>query len=157
MAFCRRSLFDLYSNFTFFLNDPVHGDAFQQHDSRLQEGANAQYTPSAPVGRHRRPLLTAGANFHDNQINVGLYPREGRVPTGVTTRADAHVTNGAGYAQESLSLLHGRLLLGGGLRYDEFRFGVRGPSESRGRAASSPPAVAGQRQCRLHARPSPCR
>ena len=28
-GFLGRSLFDLYSNFTFFLNDPVHGDAFQ--------------------------------------------------------------------------------------------------------------------------------
>ena len=53
-----------------------------------------------------------------------MYPREGRAPTGVTTRANAHVTNGAGYAQESLSLLHGRLLLGGGLRFDEFRYDV---------------------------------
>ena len=29
-GFLSRSLFDLYSNFTFFLNDPFHGDAFQQ-------------------------------------------------------------------------------------------------------------------------------
>ncbi len=43
-GFMGRSLFDLYSNFTYFLNDPEHGDAFQQHDSRLQEGLNAQYT-----------------------------------------------------------------------------------------------------------------
>jgi hypothetical protein len=72
--------------------------------------------------------LFVGFGYYDfpcpNEINVGLYPRDGRVPTGVTTRADAHVTNGAGYAQEGLSLLHGRLLLGGGVRYDEFRFGV---------------------------------
>lgn len=34
-VFVGRSLFDLYSNFTFFLNDPVHGDANLQHDSRL--------------------------------------------------------------------------------------------------------------------------
>src|SRR5262249_49943791 len=47
-----------------------------------------------------------------------------RTPMGVTTRANAHVTNGAGYAQETLSLLRGRLLLGGGLRYDEFRYDV---------------------------------
>jgi outer membrane receptor protein involved in Fe transport len=46
------------------------------------------------------------------------------VPLGVTTRANAHVTNGAGYAQESLSFWRGRLLLGGGVRYDEFRFDV---------------------------------
>ena len=122
-GFVGRSLFDLFSNFTFFLNDPVHGDAFQQHDSRLQHGLNAQYTHTQNLGPVTT-LLVAGANFHDNEINVGLYPREGRVPTGVTTRADALVLNGAGYAQETLSLLHGRLLLGGGIRYDEFRFGV---------------------------------
>ncbi len=123
-GFVGRSLFDLYSNFTYFLNDPVHGDAFQQHDSRLQEGANAQYTHIQKAGRATATLI-AGANFHDNQINVALYAREGRVPTAVTTRADAHVTNGAGYVQENLSFLNGRLLMGGGLRYDEFRYGVR--------------------------------
>jgi hypothetical protein len=122
-GFLGRSLFDLYSNFTFYLNDPVNGDAFQQHDSRLQQGLNTQYTHTQNFGPVTS-LLVAGANFHDNEINVGLYPRDGRVPTGVTTRADAHVTNGAGYAQETLSLLHGRLLLGGGVRFDEFRFGV---------------------------------
>lgn len=39
-GFLSRSLFDLYSNFTFYLNDPINGDAFQQHDSRLQQGLN---------------------------------------------------------------------------------------------------------------------
>ncbi len=123
-GFMGRSLFDLYSNFTFYLNDPVHGDAFQQHDSRLQEGANLQYLhPHRIAGV--MATLTAGGNLLDNHINVGLYPDEDRVPEGVTTRANAHVTNGAGYFQETLSLLRGRLLAGAGLRFDEFRYGVR--------------------------------
>jgi TonB dependent receptor/Carboxypeptidase regulatory-like domain/TonB-dependent Receptor Plug Domain len=122
-GFISRSLFDLYSNFTFFLNDPVHGDAFQQHDSRLQEGSNVQYRHSHHLG-NAVALFTGGGNFHDNQINVGLYPRDRRVPTGVTTRAHAHVTNESGYLQESVSLWNGRLLVGGGLRFDEFRYGV---------------------------------
>ena len=122
-GFVSRSLFDLYSNFTYYLNDPANGDAFQQHDSRLQQGLNAQYTHPHHLGTVAAVLVT-GANFHDNEINVGLYPRDGRNPTGVTTRADAHVTNGAGYAQESLTLWRGRLLLSGGLRFDEFRFAV---------------------------------
>lgn len=119
-GFVSRSLFDLYSNFTYYLNDPVRGDAFQQHDSRLQEGVNTHYTHV-----HRSGVLVAGTNFHDNQINVGLYPRDGRNPLGVTTRALAHVTNAAGFAQETVSAWTGRLLLSGGLRYDEFRYGVR--------------------------------
>ena len=78
-------------------------------------------------------MLTGGANYHDNEINVSLYPRDGRTPTGVSTRARAHVTNTAGYAQENLSFWRGRLLLGAGVRYDEFRYDVRDlvlPSQS---------------------------
>ncbi|HSS98062.1 MAG TPA: TonB-dependent receptor, partial [Terriglobales bacterium] len=70
-GFLARSLFDLYSNFTFFLNDPVNGDEIQQHDSRLQEGINAQYLHPYKFFGHQM-LLTLGSNYHDNQINVGL-------------------------------------------------------------------------------------
>ena len=123
-GFLARSLFDLYSNFTFFLNDEVHGDAFQQHDSRLQQGVNAQYLhPFKLFGR--RALFVAGDNFHANQINLGLYPQTARSPTGVTTRSNAHVTNAAGYVQQGLDLVQGRLHLEAGLRYDYFRFDVR--------------------------------
>jgi hypothetical protein len=123
-GFVGRSLFDLYSNFTYFLNDPVHGDAFQQHDSRLQEGANAQYIHLHHIGSILASF-SSGANYHDNQINAGLYAREGRVPTNITTRADARVTNGAGYLQENLSFWNGHLIAIGGLRFDEFRFDVK--------------------------------
>src|SRR4051794_21165529 len=91
-GFVTRSLFDLFSNFTFYLNDPLHGDAIQQHDSRLIEGANAQYQLAHKVAG-LQALLTAGANLHDNQINVGLYPQQDRVPLTVSTRDHAHVTN----------------------------------------------------------------
>lgn len=43
-VFIERSLFDLYSNFTFFLNDSVLGDGIQQHDSRLSQGGDTQYS-----------------------------------------------------------------------------------------------------------------
>lgn len=123
-GFVTRSMFDLYSNFTYFLNDPDRGDAIQQHDSRLIEGANLQYLrPHKVAGL--TALFTGGANFHDNQILVGLDSRAGRVPVDVLTRANAHVTNGAGYAQESVSLLHGKLQAGLGLRFDQFRFSLR--------------------------------
>ena len=75
--------------------------------------------------RRDQGLFTAGANYHDNQINVGLYPRIGRNPLGVTDRANVRVTNGAGYAQQNLSFFSGRLLASAGLRYDVFRFDVQ--------------------------------
>ena len=122
-AFVGRSLFDLFSNFTFYLLDPVNGDGFQQHDSRLQEGSTLQYARPHRL-RGASGLLTAGGNYFDNQINVSLYPRAGRTPIGVTTRANARITSGAGFVQESLSFLAGRLILSGGLRFDEFRWRV---------------------------------
>ena len=123
-GFAGRSLFDLFSNFTYFLRDPVNGDGIQQHDSRLQQGANVQYVRPGHIGS-AQTLLTAGANYHDNHINVGLYPRVGRVPAGVTSRAGVRVLNTAGYVQEAISLFSGRVQLGAGLRYDLFRFDVK--------------------------------
>lgn len=122
-GFVSRSLFDLYSNFTFFLEDRDQGDGIQQHDSRLQQGANLQYLRPHRLGG-AFAYLSAGGNFHANQVNVSLYPRTGQVPTGVTSRANAGIVNGAGYLQETVSLMAGRLMLGGGLRWDVFRFDV---------------------------------
>ncbi len=122
-GFLSRSLFDLYSNFTFFLNDEVNGDEIQQHDSRLQEGVNAQFLkPYHLFGQHA--LFTAGANFHANQINVGLNNTVERNPIAVSTKAHSSVTNTAGYVQQNVELFEGKLNVSGGLRYDYFRFKV---------------------------------
>jgi outer membrane receptor protein involved in Fe transport len=137
-GFLTRSLFDLYSNFTFFLADEVNGDEIQQHDSRLQEGANLQYLrPHKFFGR--QVLFMAGANFHASQINVGLFPTIERNPIpsntalaesvpGITNRiatsARAHVTNTAVYVQQAIDFLDGHLHMEFGLRYDYFRFRV---------------------------------
>ena len=131
-AFVGRSLFDLYSNFTFFLHDQVNGDGIQQHDSRLQEGANLQYLhPFKLFGQ--AALLTLGSNIHSNQIYVALYPRLRRVPLddrsdplplNPTTKANADVTNVAWYIQQAVDLWQRHLHLEGGLRFDYFRFEV---------------------------------
>jgi len=122
-GFIGRSLFDIFSNFTFFLNDQVNGDGIQQHDSRLQEGANVQVVvPYELFGG--KALLTGGGNFHDNQINVGLYSARNRDPFATVTSARAHVTNGAGYVQQALNFFDSHLHVEGGLRFDVFRFDV---------------------------------
>jgi outer membrane receptor protein involved in Fe transport len=136
-AFVGRSLFDLFSNFTFFLADPVYGDEIQQHDSRLQEGANVQYLQ--PYKLFGNPsVFTAGANLHFNQITVGLYPSVSRSPDRkflpgnianpnvLYTKAHADVNNYAGYVQNEIGLLDGHIRLQAGLRFDRFSFDVNG-------------------------------
>ena len=122
-AFLGRSLFDLYSNFTFFLTDPIHGDEIQQHDSRLQQGVNTQLLHSYKL-LGRSALLTVGSNLHDNQINVGLLHTKERRFLDVATSAHAHVTNVAGYVQQGVVLFEQRLHFDAGLRFDYFRFDV---------------------------------
>ena len=136
-AFIGRSLFDLFSNFTFFLADPIYGDEIDQHDSRLQEGANVQFLqPYKFFGR--QALVTVGANVHFNQINVGLYPSVSRNPNRkflpeninnpdvLYTSAHANVNNYAGYVQNGIDFANGHLHLEAGLRWDYFTFDVNG-------------------------------
>lgn len=122
-GFIARSLFDLYSNFTFFLNNETSGDEIQQHDSRLQEGANAQFLRPYKLFGYRA-LFIAGANYHDNQINVALNNSINRAPISVATRANARVTNAAGYVQQGLDFFHGHVHVDAGIRYDYFRFRI---------------------------------
>ncbi len=136
-TFVSRSLFDLYSNFTFFLADPVFGDEIQQHDSRLQQGGNVQYRQPYKLGNDQS-LLTVGGGFLLNQINVGLYPTIGRSPSRkflpenidnpdvLFTRANADVNNFSFYVQNTFSFFEGHLRIDAGLRYDHFSFKVNG-------------------------------
>lgn len=122
-GYLSRSLFDLYSNFTFYLNDPDKGDEIQQHDSRLQQGLNAQYLKPVKIG-NSIGVFTAGGNILANQINVGLYNSIGRNPYQNATKADAKVNNYAGYAQQRLDLFDSHLSLNFGLRYDFFNYEI---------------------------------
>lgn len=145
-GFVSRSLFDLWSNFTNFLDDDLTvvdangdgfddddpsdvpgliGDEIQQHDSRLQPGVNVQYLhPYKLFGQ--QALLNIGGNFLASQINVGLSRSIERRPVSAVTQAKANVTNLGGYIQHSLDLFNGHVRVEGGLRYDYFRFDADG-------------------------------
>ncbi len=150
-GFVSRSLFDLWSNFTNFLDDDLTvvdengdgfddddptdipgliGDEIQQHDSRLQQGVNVQYLqPYKLFGQ--QALLNVGGNFLASQINVGLSRSIERRPISAVTQAQANVINFGGYIQQSLDLFQGRVRVEGGLRYDYFRFDADGFNVSR--------------------------
>ncbi len=131
-GYVTRSLFDLFSDFTFYLSDPVNGDGIQQHDSRLQEGASSQYVHSGKLFG-RPAIFMAGANLADNWINVALFHDKDRQiiapvpavapwPGKPWTEANVHITNPAVYAQEGVDFPH--LHIDAGLRFDEFRFNL---------------------------------
>jgi hypothetical protein len=52
--------FDLFTNFTFFLNDPVNGDGFQQSDRRVMYGGDLGWRQSLDLLERpdlARPLI----------------------------------------------------------------------------------------------------
>ncbi|WKK66247.1 TonB-dependent receptor [Lutimonas zeaxanthinifaciens] len=55
--------FDLYSNFTFYLNDSINGDQIRQKESRNLIGYNASY---------KKSFLFAGENKIDTEIGAGF-------------------------------------------------------------------------------------
>jgi outer membrane receptor protein involved in Fe transport len=125
-GYVTRSLFDLFSDFTFYLSDPVNGDGIQQHDSRLQEGASGQYVHAGKVLR-LPSLFMAGANLTDNWINVDLFHDRDRriiapVPGKPWILSHVHITNPSVYSQEGMDFKH--LHIDAGLRFDDFRFNV---------------------------------
>src|SRR5579872_3091112 len=69
---------DLFSDFTYFLTDPVRGDQFEQQDRRWVAGLNARHTIfSEWFGR--KVENTFGVQVRNDWINNGLYQTEDRM------------------------------------------------------------------------------
>lgn len=69
---------DLFSDFTYFLTDPIRGDQFEQKDRRWVAGLDARHTIfSQWFGR--KVENTFGLQVRNDWINNGLYQTEDRV------------------------------------------------------------------------------
>ena len=87
-AFALRNELNLWSNFTYALDDPENGDQFEQEDRRWVFGAEGSHQwHSRWGGRTAETRVGAGAR-HDAIGTVGLYASSGRARLS-TTRRDA--------------------------------------------------------------------
>ncbi len=77
---------DLFSNFTYFLDDPVHGDQFEQKDRRVYLGLNASQTWHFKLFGFDTEN-TIGLQERTDFLRNGLYHTEDRARLG-TTRQD---------------------------------------------------------------------
>lgn len=80
--------FTLYSNFTYFLEDPDLGDQFEQRDERNYYGGTAQYVQAWDAGGIQQELSVGLDTRYDNIDPVGLYHTQYRIRTS-TVREDA--------------------------------------------------------------------
>jgi len=71
---------DLFSDFTYYLDDPIKGDQFEQQDKRWVVGLDAHHTISSDwFGR--KVENTFGVQVRNDWVNSGLYRTENRVRT----------------------------------------------------------------------------
>lgn len=77
---------DLFSNFTYFLDDPINGDQFEQLDKRWVFGAQASHSWEGALAR-REMVNTVGAQARGDIVNNGLFTTAARQRLG-TARKD---------------------------------------------------------------------
>lgn len=114
--------FKLFSNFTFFLENPQDGDMIEQTDTRTLYGFKSSYR----VG-HDLPLglgfVTLGGGVRSDDVQVSLWQSPDRVRETQFVDADIAERNFFLWAEEEAVLSeHVRLLLG--VRGDYFTFDV---------------------------------
>lgn len=123
LAYVHYYKFKLISNFTYFLDDPVHGDEFEQRDSRFVVGGRMTKRFNLDVGV---PLeLTIGTEARADFIApVGLYQTEFGKVTSVDRQDRVDEESGTVFAEATLHPLPDvRVIVG--LRGDGYAFAVR--------------------------------
>lgn len=89
MAYLVRYRFTLHSNFTFFSEDPVHGDAIEQNDDRVVGGADVRLRRRYTY-RGARFTTSLGAQIRVDDIHNSLHHDEARER--LEEREKAHVS-----------------------------------------------------------------
>ena len=117
-AYAQHYRFDLLSNFTFFLADPVRGDQLEQAENRWTYGGR--------LARHLtvadRLKVTIGADAQTDRIgDLGLYRTQSGRQIATASLVDATETSVAGYVEATWQPV-ARATLIAGARIDHFRF-----------------------------------
>lgn len=115
--------FDLYTNFTFFLNDPVNGDGFIQSDTRWVYGGDVGYRQAIRL-LGIEGAITGGLQARVDDIHARLGPQVKRAPLGTTVDSDIQEASYAPYFKAEFQPVSW-LRLAGGVRSEIFTFNVR--------------------------------
>lgn len=114
---------DLFTNFTFFLNDPVNGDGILQADRRMVYGGELGWRQTGEM-LGVNGTLTGGIQTRIDDIHTRLGTETKRTVTGTTVDAEIYEASYSPYLKLELRPLPW-LRLVGGVRGDFFTFDVR--------------------------------
>jgi hypothetical protein len=123
-AYAIRYYLNLYSDFTYYLNNPVDGDQFNQYDNRKVYGWNGSWTQ---FGNYfGRPMQNSvGWDIRQDRIApVGLYDTVRRVRTATTREDNVRETSYALYLENQTSW-NGWFRSVAGVRAENYHFDLR--------------------------------
>jgi hypothetical protein len=115
---------DLFSNFTYLLNDPVNGDQFEQVDQRSVFGARANHRRRSRVFGRTLEHAVGFQVRHDRIGPLGLFATAERRRIS-TTREDRVLQTSSGVYYQGELAFTDRFRATGGLRGDVYHFDVR--------------------------------
>jgi outer membrane receptor protein involved in Fe transport len=116
--------FNLFSNFTFFLEDSVQGDMINQRENRNIFGASSRFSKHGNWGA--LPVHTeAGAGLrYDDVGNIELSKAPGRIPVSPIQKGSVKEANVFAFVNQQITLAN-RFDVNAGLRFDYFNFGYK--------------------------------
>lgn len=113
--------FNLFSNFTFFLNDPINGDQIQQSESRVMYGYKANYTKGSLLFG-KRLHTDAGVGLRmDDVRDIALSHTHRRSFLNDIKRGNIFESNVSGYINETIDFTES-ISLTASARFDYFKF-----------------------------------
>jgi outer membrane receptor protein involved in Fe transport len=121
-AYGQYSRMDLFTNFTFFLNDPVNGDGFAQFDRRVIYGGDIGYKQRGEIWG-MPSIGTIGFQTRVDDVHAKLGMQTLRTPTGTTIDSDAFEVSYSPYFKAEVQPLPW-MRLAGGVRGEFFTFDV---------------------------------
>ena len=122
--FYSRYHFNLFSNFTFFLNDPVNGDEINQRETRNVYGYNTTASKTWMLGNKNANTEFGGGFRYDDVMGLELSKVVKRQFIGSLQKGDVKEANGNLFWNQNVEL-NNKFSVNGGLRFDFFRFAYR--------------------------------
>lgn len=121
-AFVSKYDFELFSNFTFFLEDPVNGDQIKQKESRSIFGAESVYAHNFHFEKDNSQLkLEAGVGFRYDDVNDVELSHTANRQTTLETYALGDIDEVNMYSFINATYKKNRWTINPGLRLDYFK------------------------------------
>ena len=119
-AYYSRYYFNLFTNFTFYLVDPVLGDEFNQHEERDLYGYNSKLSHQNILGNSILTSIAGVGIRYDKTHPSWLAHSLNHTVLNFLQLGNIKETNANGYLDETLET--GKWLFNAGVRFDYFNF-----------------------------------